>query len=53
LKKRKEKLAEIRNFYKPFDKEEMIEHNKKYQTLKKAKNYIINENRMKEKAEIA
>lgn len=37
LMEKKKKLEDIRNFYKPLDKKELMEHNEKYQKYKNIK----------------
>lgn len=37
LAERKKKLENIRNFYKPIDKSQMVEHLKNYETVKQEK----------------
>lgn len=45
LAERKKQLEEIRNFYKPIDKSQMIEHLKHYETIKQEKQQLIQKNR--------
>ena len=49
---RKKQLNDIRNFYKPIDRDEMNEHNRKYASLKKEKDAKIAADRAKQRAEI-
>jgi hypothetical protein len=48
LAERKKQLENIRNFYKPIDKSEMIEHMKNYETTKREKETLIKQNRDQE-----
>jgi hypothetical protein len=45
LAERKKQLENIRNFYKPIDKSEMIEHLKNYESIKQENQVVIRQNR--------
>lgn len=52
LENRKKQLSDIRNFYKPLDREEMKQHNRQYSSLRKEKDAKIQADRLKQKAEL-
>jgi len=45
LEMKKKQLDELRNFYKPIEHNDFIEHSEKYERLKNAKNEEIRRNR--------
>lgn len=51
LQEKKKQLEDIRNFYKPIDKEELLEHQAAYQSIKKQKARLIQERREQDKRE--